>query len=189
MFQILLLLTTTAGAQDLGHKLPGLLGLDAARIPEPGLYLVYRLASYEAEELWDRDGHLIPTAPFNLLAVANAFGASSTTRVSQSRVFLTTTVGWPIIKRDVEDRPEARVDRFGLGDPYVQPVRLGWRNGRASGDVLQHLPARLGRSALRQGPGGSAPGQITHELSSGGSLFYFKDRTSFLTALASCFIS
>ena len=71
----LLLLTTTAGAQDLGHKLPGLLGLDAARIPERGLYLVYRLASYEAQELRDRDGHLIPTAPFNLLGVANAFGA------------------------------------------------------------------------------------------------------------------
>ena len=181
----LLLLTTTAGAQDLGHKLPGLLGLDAARIPEPGLYLVYRLASYEAEELRDRDGHLIPTAPFNLLGVANAFGASYTTRVSQSRVFLTTTVGWPIarIKRDVEDRPEARVDRFGLGDPYVQPVRLGWRNGRADVVASYSIYLPTGRSALAGGKGVSS-GQITHELSSGGSL-YFKDRTSFLTALAS----
>src|SRR5262249_56096960 len=80
-FCVALLLTTTpAVAQDLGHKLPGLLGLDAARIPEPGTYLVYRLASYEAEELRDRDGHLIPTAPFNLLGMANAFGASYTTK-------------------------------------------------------------------------------------------------------------
>src|SRR6476660_7901401 len=129
----LLLMATPAVAQDLGHKLPGLLGLDAARIPEPGLYLVDRLARYEADELRDRDGHLIPTAPFNLLGVANAFGASYTTRVSQSSVFLTMTVGWPIarITRDVENRPEAAIDRFGLADPYVQPVRLGWRNGRA----------------------------------------------------------
>ena len=36
----LLLTTAPAAAQDLGHKLPGLLGLDAARIPEPGLYFV-----------------------------------------------------------------------------------------------------------------------------------------------------
>ena len=181
----LLLTTTPAVAQDLGHKLPGLLGLDAARIPEPGLYLVYRLASYEAEELRDRDGHLIPTAPFNLLGVANAFGASYTTKVSRSSVFLTMTVGWPIarIKADVEDRPEARIDRFGLGDPYVQPVRLGWRNGRSDVVTSYSIYLPIGRSALAGGKGVSS-GQITHEFSGGGSL-YFKDRTTFLTALAS----
>ena len=110
----LLLTTTPAVAQDLGHKLPGLLGLDAARIPEPGLYLVDRLATYEADELRDRDGHRIPTAPFNLLGVANALGASYTTRLSQSKVFLTITAGWPIarIKTDIEDPPEASIDRF-----------------------------------------------------------------------------
>jgi hypothetical protein len=181
----LLLATTPAVAQDLGHKLPGLLGLDAARIPEPGVYLVYRLASYEAEELRDRDGHLIPTAPFNLLAMANAFGGSYTTRISQSSVFLTMTVGWPIarIKRDVEDRPEAAIDRFGLGDPYIQPVRLGWRNERSDVVTSYSIYLPTGRSPLAGGKGLSS-GQITHEFSGGGSL-YFKDKTRFLTALAS----
>ena len=181
----LLLTTTPAVAQDLGHKLPGLLGLDAARIPEAGLYLVDRLASYEADELRDRDGHLIPTAPFNLLGVANAFGASYTTKVSRSSVFLTMTVGWPIarIKTDIEDRPEASIDRFGLGDPYVQPVRLGWRNGRFDVVTSYSIYLPTGRSALAGGKGVSS-GQITHEFSGGGSL-YFKERTTFLTALAS----
>jgi len=181
----LILTTTPAVAQDLGHKLPGLLGLDAARIPEPGLYFVDRLASYEADELRDRDGRLIPTAPFNLLGMANAFGASYTTRLSQSSVFLTMTVGWPIsrIKRDVEDRPEAAIDRFGLADPYVQPVRLGWRNGRSDVVMAYGIYLPTDRSPLAGGKGVSS-GQITHEFSGGGSL-YFKDRTAFLTALAS----
>jgi hypothetical protein len=181
----LLLTTTPVVAQDLGHKLPGLLGLDAARIPEPGLYLVDRLASYEADELRDRDGHLIPTAPFTLLGRANAFGASYTTRVSQSSVFLTITVGWPIarIKRDVEDRPEAAIDRFGLADPYVQPVRLGWRNGRSDVVTSYGIYLPTDRSPLAGGKGVSS-GQVTHEFSGGGSL-YFKDRTTFVTALAS----
>jgi hypothetical protein len=95
------------------------------------------------------------------------------------------TVGWPIarIQRDVEDRPEARIDRFGLGDPYVQPVRLGWRNGRSDVVTSYSIYLPIGRSALAGGKGVSS-GQITHEFSGGGSL-YFKDRTTFLTALAS----
>src|SRR5262245_56179296 len=68
----LLLITASAFGQDLGHRLPGLLGLDAGRIPEPGLYAVSRLAIYQAEELRDRNGDVIPTAPFNLLGRANA---------------------------------------------------------------------------------------------------------------------
>ena len=181
----LLLTTTPVVAQDLGHKLPGLLGLDAARIPEPGLYLVDRLAAYEADELRDRNGHVIPTAPFNLLGVANAFGASYTTKVSGSSVFLTMTVGWPIarIKTDIQDRPEASIDRFGLGDPYIQPVRLGWRNDRSDVVTSYSLYLPTDRSPLAGGKGVSS-GQITHEFSGGGSL-YFKDKKRFVTALVS----
>jgi hypothetical protein len=181
----LLLTTVPAVAQDLGHKLPGLLGLDAARIPEPGLYLVDRLATYEADELRDRDGNVIPTPPFNLLAVANAFGVSYTTKLSRSSVFYTMTVGWPIarIKTDVEDRPEASIDRFGLADPYVQPVRLGWRNDRSDVVTSYSIYLPTDRSPLAGGKGVSS-GQITHEFSGGGSL-YFKDKKRFLTALAS----
>src|SRR5262245_14243240 len=130
----LALLLTTAGAfaQDLGHKLPGLLGLDAARIPQPGLYLIDRFVIYEAEKLRDRNGNLIPTAPFNLLARANAFGISYTTKISGNSMFLTMTAGGPIaqIKLDIENRPEIGVDRLGLGDFYIQPFRLGWRKQR-----------------------------------------------------------
>src|SRR6476661_8690478 len=88
-FLSLLLTTTTLVAQDLGHKRPGLLGLDAGRIPEPGLYFVDRLAISEAEKLRDRSGQLIPTEPFQLLGRANAFGLSYTRRIAGKSLFLT----------------------------------------------------------------------------------------------------
>jgi hypothetical protein len=179
-----LLTTTPAFAQDLGHKLPGLLGLDAGRIPEPGLYLVDRLAIYEAEELRDRNGNLVPTAPFNLLGRANAFGVAYTTKISNS-LFLTMTVGGPIaqVKLDTENRPEIGVDRLGLGDPYIQPFELGWRKRRFDLVTSYGIYLPTGRSPLAGGKGVSG-GQITQEFSSGGSV-YFNGRSQFLTALAS----
>jgi hypothetical protein len=80
----LLLTTATVFAQDLGHKLPGSLGLDAGRIPTPGFYLISRLAIYEAESLQDRNGNLVPTKPFTLQGLANAFGVSYTRKISSN---------------------------------------------------------------------------------------------------------
>ena len=181
----LLFTTASAFAQDLGHRLPGLLGLDAARIPEPGLYLVDRLAIYEAEKLRDRNGNLVPTAPFNLLGRANAFGVSYTTKMSGNSMFLTMTAGGPIaqVKLNIENRPEIGVDRLGLGDLYIQPFRLGWRKRRFDLVTSYSIYLPTGRSPLAGGKGVSS-GQITQEFSSGGSI-YFKDRKHFLTALAS----
>ena len=78
----LILNTTTVLAQDLGHKLPGVLGLDAGRVPDPGLYLVARLAIYDSDELRDRNGNVVPTGPFDLLGVSSAFGISYTVGLS-----------------------------------------------------------------------------------------------------------
>jgi hypothetical protein len=181
----LLLTTATAFAQDLGHKLPGLLGLDAGRIPEPGLYLIDRLAIYQAESLRDRNGNLVPTKPFNLRALANAFGASYTRKISNNSLYLTVTLGGPIARAElnVEKSPELGVDRLGLGDPYIQPLRLGWRKQRFDLVSSYSIYLPTGRSPLAGGKGVSS-GQITQEFSGGGSI-YSKGRRYFLTALAS----
>src|SRR5262245_3095475 len=103
-------------AQDLGHKLPGLLGLDAGRIPEPGLYLIGRVVNYRAGKLRDRHGNLIAAGLLDLRASAIGLGLSYTTRLSKDSAFLTMTVAGPIarVRVNVHDRPEANVDRFGL---------------------------------------------------------------------------
>jgi hypothetical protein len=178
-------MTASAFAQNLGHKLPGLLGLDAGRIPEAGLYIVDRLAIYESEKLRDRNGNLIPTGPFNLLGRADAIGVSYTTKISGNSMFLTMTVGGPVarLKLDIENRPETGVDRLALGDPYIQPVRLGWRKQRFDWVTSYGIYLPTDRSLLAGGKGVSS-GQITQEFSGGGSV-YSKDRRHFLTALAS----
>jgi hypothetical protein len=181
----LLFTTATVFSQDLGHKLPGSLGLDAGRIPEPGFYLVSRLAIYEAEDLRDRNGDLVPTKPFTLQGLANAFGVSYTRKISNNSLYLTMTLAGPIARAElnIANSPELGVDRLGLGDPYIQPFRLGWRKQRFDLVSSYSIYLPTGRSPLAGGKGVSS-GAVTQEFSGGGSI-YSKGRSHFLTALAS----
>ena len=172
--------------QDLGHKLGGVIGLDAGRIPEPGLYVADKVVSYEADELRDRQGNVIPVGQLELHALANGTGISYTTKLPHTGLFFTATAAAPVARftLDVHDRPQAAVDRFGLTDIFLQPVRLGWRNDRFDvvGAYAVYLPT--GRFPLAGGKGLSS-GHVTHQFSAGGSIYADQDRNVFLTALAS----
>jgi hypothetical protein len=100
-------------------------------------------------------------------------------------MFLTASAGGPIaqFRLNVANSPEIGSDRLGLGDPYIQPFGLGWRKGRFDLVTSYGIYLPTGRSVLAGGNGDSS-GQITNEFSGGGSI-YFKDRSRFLTALAS----
>ena len=180
----LLLIAKTTAAQDLGHKLPGLIGLDAGRIPEPGLYLVDRIVDYEANELRDRHGNVIPLANFHLHGLSNAVGISYTVNLKQSSLSLTATAAAPVarLRLNISDRPDASFDRFGLADIYIQPVRLGWRGDRF--DLVSSYALYLPTGAFLLGKGVST-GQVTHEFSAGGSIYANRKSGIFLTALAS----
>jgi hypothetical protein len=183
---VALLSAGTVAGQNLGHKLPGLIGLDAGRIPEPGLYLIDRVVSYKADELRDRNGNLVPVGNLQLRGTANAFGISYTTRLSREALSFTATFAAPLarLKLNIHDRPEASFDRFGLSDIYIQPARLGWRKSQLDLIVSYGLYLPTGTSPLAGGDGLSA-GHVTHEFSGGGSIFANESRTVFLTALAS----
>jgi hypothetical protein len=174
------------GAQDLGHKLPGLIGLDAGRIPEPGLYVIDRVVFYQADELRDRFGNVIPVGPLEFQAIANGAGVSYTKRLPHDGLFFTAAAAAPLARfsLDLHDRPEASFDRFGLTDIFVQPARLGWRHGQVDvvGGYAIYLPT--GNFPLAGGKGLSS-GNVTHEFSMGGSVFGDNARTVFATALAS----
>ena len=94
-----LLLTSAARAQDLGHKVPGTLGLFAGREPDPGLVLADQLAFYSANRLRDRFGNPAAVVGFNLDAIANGFIPPIRTRIA---------LRW---EHDfaVESRPEGQV--------------------------------------------------------------------------------
>jgi hypothetical protein len=175
-----------AFAQNLGHKMPGLIGLDAGRIPEPGLYLVDRVVSYDADQIRDRDGNVIPITDLHLTALSNAVGISYPTRLSGRPLFLTATAAAPVarLRLNIQDHPEASFDRFGLTDIYIQPARLGWRRERA--DVVASYSIYLPTADFPlSGEEGLSSGHVTHEFSFGGTLYGNKERDSFVTALAS----
>jgi len=173
-------------AQDLGHKLPGLIGLEAGKVPPPGLYFIDRLVSYEADELRDRRGTLIPVADLQLLGRSNAVGLSYTIRLPRRTTSLTMTAAAPLarLRLNIHDRPEASFDRFGLADIYIQPALVGWRLERVDLVTSYALYLPTGTSPLAGGKGLST-GQVTHQFSAGGSIYANSNRTSFVTALAS----
>ena len=64
-------------AQDLGHKLPGGIGLDAGKAPpEPGFYLVDRFVTYDADQVRDRRGDVVPVKGLRIGVLANGFGVA-----------------------------------------------------------------------------------------------------------------
>jgi hypothetical protein len=96
---------------------------------------------------------------------------------------VTLTAAGPIarLQADFENRPEAGVDRFGLGDIYIQPVKIGWRLADADIVTSYGIYFPTGRAPLAGGKSPSS-GQVTHEFSGGGAL-YARDRRHYLTAL------
>src|SRR5262249_13192507 len=165
----LLLGVKTGTGQDLGHKLPGLIGLDAGRIPEPGLYVVSRFVVYNADELRDRNGNLVPIPGLQMQGLSNAAGISYTAQLGQTNLSLTATAAVPLarLSLNIPVRPEASFDRFGLADIYIQPAKLGWRKDHFDlvGSYGVYLPTGL--FALVGGKSVST-GQVTHEFSLGG---------------------
>ncbi|HEX5000123.1 MAG TPA: transporter [Terriglobia bacterium] len=172
-------------AQDLGHELPGTIGLDAGRVPEPGLYVVNRIVSYRSDELHDRIGHVLPIDAFRLRAFANTTGISYAFKLSPDGPVISMTAAAPLARLRISaERLEAGVDRFGLADIFIEPARLGWRKPRYSVVASYGFFLPTGSSILAGGTGLSS-GRITHEFSAGGTIFADTDHSAFITAVAS----
>jgi hypothetical protein len=175
-----------AYGQDLGHKLPGLIGLDAGTIPPPGLSVVDRFVVFNADELRDRNGNVIPIPGLEMQGISNAVGISYTYKLPRGCTSLTSRAAAPIARLtlSIPERPEASFDRFGLTDIYVLPLQWGCQTDRFDVVASYSLYIPTGQFLLGGGKGLSS-GNITHEFSFGGSIYRSKERTSFITALAS----
>jgi hypothetical protein len=172
--------------QDLGHKLPGLIGLDAGRIPPQGLYVVDRAVAYNADEIRGRNGNVIPIGNLEMQGLSNAVGFMYSLKLPQGCTSITFTAAAPItrLRLNIADRPEASFDRFGLNDIYIEPFQWGCQTGRFDVVASYSLYIPTGQFELGGGKGVSS-GNITHEFSFGGSIYRSQERTEFITALAS----
>jgi hypothetical protein len=171
-----LLVSLPAGAQqDLGHKVLGVLGIDAGVQRDAGLYLGNRLIYYHANRVVDREGTEIPVG-LNLDAIADALGAAFTWELRSLGTFLNAAVGVSFARvKGSTERPETSIDRLGLGDLFVQPLALGWRVPGVDLVAGYAFYAPTGRSTPG-GSGGVGRGHWTHQLSIGGTVFFDENR-------------
>lgn len=172
-----------AQQQEFGHKLLGTIGLKAGSQLPQGLYVADRLFLYTSNELKDRRGDSIPVG-MNLDALANGLGVVGVIRLV-GPLHWSGGVSVPLARFQVStDRPEVSADRFGLGDLFVQPLKLGvlQRQWEAVGGYAFFPPTGHFEPGSRSGVGS---GSWSHEFSLGGTVYFDRARTWALSALGS----
>lgn len=171
-------------AQDLGHRFIGTLGSRAGEQREAGLYVADRLVYYGASTFRDRRGRPLPTGGARLEALANALGLAAAFEIEALATYVSFAAAAPLARVSlVADLPEASVDRFGLGDVYLQPLALGWRLPHL--DLTASYAVYVPTGLFRLGEGGLSRGHVTHELAVGATLFFDSERRFRISALAS----
>lgn len=170
-----------AQSQDLGHKILGGAGLDAGTQADAGLYVGDRLLHYHADELNDRNGERVPVEGLDIDAASNVTGVSRTLKLDGA-LYFSASVAVPIVRLSLNsDEPRASVDRFGFGDVFVEPARLGLRHPHFDVVTSYGFYAPTGQ-APRSGVGAR---QWSQQVSAGGTVFFDDRRGWRLSALAS----
>ena len=179
----LLIPLQAATQQQLGHKVLGGVGINAGVQSEAGLYLLDRFLSYDASEVKDRAGNVVPIAGLDLDARGNLFGFSLTLKPKHAP-YLTVAAGLPVARISVNsDVPLTSIDRAGLGDAFVQPVKVGWRKKHFDAVASYSIYVPTGKFEPRKI--GVGRGFWTHQLSLGGALYPKADKRWRATALGS----
>jgi hypothetical protein len=181
---VLLIRAAPAGAQELGNKVLGTLGLLAGSQPGRGVYVSDRFLRYSANELIDRSGHRIPVG-LDLDAVANAIGVQVTFPLPWHSIYMNASVGVPAARVGLQtDRPEASIDRYGFGDLYVQPLKIGRKMSQTDIVAGYSFYAPTGHFTPRTS-NGVGRGYWTHQFSLGSTVYFDRAKTWHASALAS----
>lgn len=158
------------GAQGLGHRIPGVIGIDAGVQGPAGLSLLYRFLYYQAGTLRDRHGDEVPIRGLDLDAVVNAFGISFTIQ-PRGWPYLGAAFAAPLADISIESvTPRTGINRFGFADIYIQPLKVGWRFQSFDLVASYALYAPTGRFSLT-GEKGAGSGAWSHQISLGGAVF------------------
>lgn len=169
-----------AQLQDLGHRLPAGAGIDAGTQAEQGFYVADRVVWFSSSAVRDREGQALDIAGFELDTFANVVGIAGTRKLGP--VYASAALAVPLVDLSISvDDPRATVDRLGLGDIYLEPLKLGARG--------THLDVVASYSAYAPTAQGATTGvgrpQWSHQLAAGGTVFFDDRRRLRLSALAS----
>jgi hypothetical protein len=170
-------------AQQLGTKVMGALGIDAGTQGPPGLYILDRLVQFDADRARGQNGETLPIQGLDILARANALGVAYAI-APRSWPYLTFAASVPYARISINsDDPVASIDRWGLSDLFVQPIKAGWREPRYDVVAAYAFFAPTGKFEPRGTSVGR--GYWTHQVSTGGAWYSDTVRTSRASALVS----
>jgi hypothetical protein len=179
----LAVVTRVAHGQQLGYKLLGSAGIDAGVQSPPGLYVIAQGLRYDADQIRDKNGNILPIAGLDIDAGGISFGASYTVLTSR-KMYVTGALGLPAAKINItSDQPAASLNGIGFSDIFLQPLKLGWRKDRF--DVVSAYMIYVPSGKFEPRRGGVGRGYWTHEFSAGGAMYFDSTRTSRVSALAS----
>ncbi len=180
-----MLATGRAGAQQqVGHKILGTLGLQAGSQAPTGLYLVDQFVYYHSSELVDRNGRALPVG-LQANALVDGLAASVSLELPRIATFVNASVSVPLVHLDASTQtPRLSVDPRGVGDLYVQPLKLGWQPGPIELVAGYAFYAPTG-SFDDEGTTGLGRSQWTQELSVGGTFHFGPGKSVNLSALTS----
>jgi hypothetical protein len=172
--------------QDIGHKLLGGVGVDAGVQSAPGLYIAGRIVRYAATQLRDRDGNVVPVTGLDLDAWGGTLGVAYVTcPFGKAATYFSFAMSVPLAKISLNvDDPRVAIDRSGLSDLYILPIKAGWRLADADIVTSYSLYAPTGRFEPRGGSG-VGRGFWTQELSLGAAGYLKGNRSRRASLLAS----
>ena len=169
-----ILTANPASAQLLGANTLGDYGLQSGSQPPPGFWLAGAYYGYDGDKLVDKDGNeYLPEYPGDLnvngLALAGWF-------VTDAKIF-GGNYGFQIAPAFTNNAFESPVlglaskTSMGFGDLYVQPINLGWFQGRA--DILAGLGVTMPTGRYRPDADDNlGSGMWTFELFAGTTLYF-----------------
>jgi hypothetical protein len=168
---------------ELGHKILGAVGLDAGSQAPEGIYAAQRFTRYSADELMNRRGDRVPIQGLRLDGYATALGVAGTYKpAGGSLPYFSAAFAVPVAWVSMHaDLPPTSLDRFGLGDIFVEPLKVGWRLPHLDAVASYGFYAPTGQ-ANRKGLGQP---QWTQQFSLGGTAFLDEERAFRLSLLSS----
>jgi hypothetical protein len=162
---------SVSAQQQIGTKVMGGLGIDAGTQGPPGLYVLDRLLQFDATKARDRNGAVLPIQGLDLSASANAIGVAYTVAPRSSSALLTFSAAIPWARVSLSsDDPVASIDRFGLGDIFVQPIKAGWRHPNFDVVTSYAFFAPTGKFEPKTGAS-VGRGHWTQQFSFGGAIY------------------
>jgi hypothetical protein len=185
---VLFLVALAAGParaqEETGTKVIGTLGLCAGCVPKPGISIQGMFIGYSSGALVDRNGHELPVN-IALAAHAGVLGVEATFELPSIKTYLTAAIGVPLARvSGVGDRPQASIDKYGLGDLHLRPMELGWKLPQA--EIVAAYTMYIPTGSFEPGGNdGVGSGNLTQEASLGGTVYFDRAKQWRLSALAS----